>query len=86
MRAANKVPSDKLNLVEESSQMTRSLSTAGGTTTRGTDVAGFDLRKVFSRLARYDFDRSLALAQAMENKSVRCWAMIAVAESALVKR
>jgi len=66
--------------------MTRTLSYGGGTTTNSTDVSGFDLRKVFGRLAGYDFDRSLALAQAIENKSVRCWAMIAVAESALVKR
>ena len=36
--------------------------------------------------AGYDFDRSLALAQVIENKSARCWAMIAVAESAFVKK
>ena len=85
VRAANKVPAGKLNLVEGGSRMIRSLSTASGTRTTSMDVAGFDLRKVFSRLARYDFDRSLALAQAIENKSVRCWAMIAVAESVFVK-
>jgi hypothetical protein len=66
--------------------MIRTLSNAGGTRTNSTEVSGFDLRKVFGRLAGYDFDRSLALAQAIENKSVRCWAMIAVAESAFVKR
>jgi hypothetical protein len=61
------------------------LSNAGGTRTTSTDVGGFDLRKVFGRLAGYGFDRSLSLAQAIEHKSVRCWAMIAVAESAFVK-
>jgi len=86
VRAANKVPAGKLNLVEGGSRMIRTLSNAGGTRTSGTDVAGFDVRKVFSRLAGYDFDRSLTLAQAIENKSVRCLAMIAVAESAFVKR
>jgi tetratricopeptide (TPR) repeat protein len=86
VRAANKVPSDKLNLVEGGARMIRTLSNAGSTRTSSTDVSGFDLRKVFGRLAGYDFDRSLALAQAIENKSVRCWAMIAVAESAFVKR
>jgi hypothetical protein len=86
VRAANKVPADKLNLVEGGSRMIRTLSNTSGTRTSTTDVAGFDLRKVFGRLAGYDFDRSLALAQVMENKSVRCWAMIAVAESAFVKR
>jgi len=75
-----------LNLVEGASRMTRTLSYGGGTTTNSTDVAGFDLRKVFGRLAGYDFDRSLALAQAIENKSGRCWAVIAVAESAFAKR
>ena len=85
VRAANNVPADKLNLVERGSQMTRTLSNAGGTRTTSTDVGGFDLRKVFGRLAGYGFDRSLALAQAIEHKSVRCWAMIAVAESAFVK-
>jgi len=86
VRAANKVPAGKLNLVEGGPRMIRTLSNAGGTRTSATDVGGFDVRKVFSRLAGYDFDRSLALAQAIENKSVRCWAMIAVAESAVVKR
>jgi hypothetical protein len=86
VRAANKVPAGKLNLVEGGSRMTRTLSYDGSTTTNSTEVGGFDLRKVFGRLAGYDFDRSLALAQVIENKSVRCWAMIAVAESAFVKR
>jgi hypothetical protein len=86
VRVANKVPADKLNLIERGSTMTRTLSNAGGTRTTSTDVEGFDLRKVFGRLAGYDFDRALALAQVIENKSVRCWAMIAVAESAFVKR
>jgi hypothetical protein len=86
VRAANKVPAGKLNLVEGGSRMARTLSNAGGTRTSSTEVSGFDLRKVFGRLAGYDFDRSLALAQAIENKSVRCWAMTAVAESVLVKR
>jgi len=86
VRAANKVPTGKLNLVEGGSRMTRTLSYNGSTTTNSTEVGGFDLRKVFGRLAGYDFDRSLALAQVIENKSVRCWAMIAVAEAVLVKR
>jgi len=86
VRVANKVPADKLNLVEGGARMIRSLSYAGSTRNSMTDVAGFDLRKVFGRLAGYDFDRSLALAQVIENKGVRCWAMIAVAESAFVKR
>jgi hypothetical protein len=86
VRAANKIPADKLNLVEGGSRMIRTLSNASGTRTSSTEFGGFDLRKVFGRLAGYDFDRSLALAQAIGNKSVRCWAMIAVAESALVKR
>jgi hypothetical protein len=86
VRAANKVPAGKLNLVEGGSRMTRTLSYDGSTTTNSTEVGGFDLRKVFGRLAGYDFDRSLALAQVVENKSVRFWAMIAVAESAFLKR
>lgn len=86
VRAANKVPAGKLNLVEGGSRMIRTLSTASGTQTNSTEVGGFDVRKVFSRLAGCDFDRSLVLAQAIENKSVRCWAMIAIAESAFVKR
>jgi tetratricopeptide (TPR) repeat protein len=86
VRAANKVPADKLNLVEGGSRMIRTMSNDSGGQTKSTDVGGFDVRKVFSRLAGYDFDRSLALTQAIENKSVRCWAMIAVAESAFVKR
>jgi hypothetical protein len=86
VRAANKVPAEKLNVVEGGSRMIRTLSNASGTRINSTDVERFDLRKVFSRLAGYDFDRSLALAQAIENKSARCWAMIAVAESAFVKR
>ncbi|HEV2664892.1 MAG TPA: hypothetical protein VG324_08270 [Blastocatellia bacterium] len=86
VRAANKVPADKLNLVEGGSRMIRSLSNSNGTRITSTDAGGFDMRNVFGRLAGYDFDRSLALAQVIENKSVRCWAMIAVSESALVKR
>jgi tetratricopeptide (TPR) repeat protein len=86
VRAANNVPAGKLNLVEGGSRMTRTLSNASGTRTSTTDVGGFDMRKVFGRLARYDFDRSLALAQAIENKSVRYWAMIAVAESPFGKK
>ena len=86
VRAANKVPADKLNLVEGGSRMTRLSRTASGTRTNSTEVGGFDLRKVFGRLAGYNFDRSLALAQVIENKSVRYWVLIAVAESAFVKR
>jgi hypothetical protein len=86
VRAANKIPADKLNLVEGGSRMIRTLSYSGGTRSSILNVGGFDVRKVFSRLAGYDFDLSLALARAIENKSVRCWAMIAVAESAFVKR
>ncbi len=86
VRAANKVPADKLSLIEGGSRMIRILSNAGSSRTNTQDVGGFDLRKVFGRLAGYDFDRSLGLAQAIENKSIRCWTMIAVAESAFVKR
>ncbi|HKQ76803.1 MAG TPA: hypothetical protein VJ810_24120 [Blastocatellia bacterium] len=88
VRAANKIPADKLNLVEggSHSQMIRSLSIASGTRTSTYEVGGFDVRKVFGRLAGYNFDRSLALAQVIEKKSLRCWSMIAVAESAFMKR
>lgn len=86
VRAANKVPADKLNLIEGGAQMIRTLSNASGTSTNSTDVGGFDMRKLFDRLAGYDFDRSLALAQAIEKKSVRFWAIIAVTESVLAKK
>jgi hypothetical protein len=85
-RAANKVPAEKLKLGEEDSQMVRVMNYGGATLSTTTEVAGFDTRKVFGRLAGHDFDRALALAQALENKSVRCRAMIAVAESALAKK
>jgi hypothetical protein len=86
VRTVNRIPADKMDLIEGASQMVRTLSYSGGAQTSTSEVGEFDLRKVFGRLAAADFDRSLALAQGIENKSLRCWTMLAVAESALAKR
>jgi len=86
VRAANRIPSDKMTLGEDDGVLSRTISYGGGTSTNRTNVDGFDTRIVFRALAAHDFDRSLALAQSFENKSIRCRSMMAVAESAFVKK
>jgi hypothetical protein len=86
VRAANRVPSDKMTLGEDDGMLSRTISYGGGTSTNRTNAEGFDTRNVFRALAGYDFDRTLAIAQSLEIKNVRCRAMLAVAESALIKK
>lgn len=86
VRAANRIPSDKMTLGEDDGTLSRTISYGGGTSTNRTNVDGFDTRIVFRALAAHDFDRTLALAQSFENKSIRCRSMIAVAESAFMKK
>jgi tetratricopeptide (TPR) repeat protein len=86
VRAANRIPADKFKLGEDDSKMSRTLNFAGGTHTNTWEVKGFDMGKVFGWLAGHNFDRTLALAQTIENKNLKYRLMIAVAESALMKR
>ncbi|HKX32667.1 MAG TPA: hypothetical protein VJ302_33585, partial [Blastocatellia bacterium] len=85
VRAANKVPEGRLNPGEEDSQLVRVLSYDGNTHTNTINVGGFDIRRTFGELAARDFDRTQALAQIVENQSLRYRALIAVAESAFAK-
>ena len=80
VRAANKVRDYGI----EQNSVSRNLN-ANGRFGMGTVsvVAGFDITATLILLGRADFDRSLLLAQSLENKLVRINSVIAVAASVL---
>ena len=58
----------------------------GGAMTTNSTVESFDLRGIFTALARDDFDRAVALAKTFKGESARAVATLAVARVALEKR
>lgn len=83
IHAANKVPS----YGPDDARLIRSLETPGGGSSSMTvqNVEGFDLSRALQQLASADFDRTLALAQSLESKSLKLAAIVAVGASAFEK-
>jgi hypothetical protein len=58
----------------------------GGAMTSNSSIESFDLRGIFTSLARDDFDRAAALAKTFKGESARAVATLAVARAALERK
>ncbi len=57
----------------------------GGAMTRGNDVESFDLRGIFSALAKEDVDRAVEVARGLKGEAARSVAMLSISQAVLAQ-